>query len=186
VELPSQLYEHWLEQPEVLRRFALHAETGQPMPEALLERLLKARRFNQGFATVEYTASALVDLDLHLLPQADDIDVVAFERDALKRLGMPAAVAMRHRTPHFAHVFAGEGYAAGYYSYLWSEVLDADAFEAFAETGDIFHTETARKLHDHVYSAGHRLDPADAYTAFRGRMPSTGPLLKKRGLAKVS
>jgi peptidyl-dipeptidase Dcp len=186
VELPSQLYEHWLEQPEVLRRFALHAETGQPMPEALLERLLKARRFNQGFATVEYTASALVDLDLHLLPQADDIDVVAFERDALKRLGMPAAVVMRHRTPHFAHVFAGEGYAAGYYSYLWSEVLDADAFEAFAETGDIFHGETARKLHDHVYSAGHRRDPADAYTAFRGRMPSTGPLLKKRGLAKAS
>ncbi len=183
VELPSQLYEHWLEQPEVLRRFALHAETGEPMPEALLDKVLKARKFNQGFATVEYASSALVDLDLHLAANPDDIDVIAFERAALKRIRMPETVVMRHRTPHFQHIFSGDGYASGYYSYLWSEVLDADAFEAFTETGDIFDPETARRLHDHVYSAGYRRDPAEAYTAFRGRMPSTEPLLRKRGLA---
>ena len=183
VELPSQLYEHWLEEPEVLRRFALHAETGEPMPEDLLEKVLAARRFNQGFATVEYTASALVDLDLHLATDTDDIDVIAFEKQALERIHMPEAVVMRHRTPHFQHIFAGGGYASGYYSYLWSEVLDADAFEAFVEAGDIFDPETARRLHDHIYSAGYRRDPAEAYAAFRGRMPSTEPLLRKRGLA---
>ncbi len=183
VELPSQLYEHWLEQPEVLRRFALHAETGEPMPEALLEKVLAARRFNQGFATVEYASSALVDLDLHLAADTDDIDVIAFEHDALKRIRMPETIVMRHRTPHFQHIFAGEGYASGYYSYLWSEVLDADAFEAFTEAGDIFDAETAGRLHDHVLSAGYRRDPAKAYAAFRGRMPSTAPLLRKRGLA---
>ena len=183
VELPSQLYEHWLEQPEVLRRFALHAETGQPMPEALLEKVLKARKFNQGFATVEYAASALVDLDLHLAADTDDIDVIAFEREALKRIHMPETVVMRHRTPHFQHIFSGDGYASGYYSYLWSEVLDADAFEAFVEAGDIFDAATARRLHDAIYSAGYRRDPQEAYAAFRGRMPSTEPLLRKRGLA---
>ena len=183
VELPSQLYEHWLEQPEVLRRFALHAETGQPMPEALLEKVLAARKFNQGFATVEYTSSALVDLDLHLLSDTYDIDVIEFEREALERIHMPEAVVMRHRTPHFQHIFSGDGYASGYYSYLWSEVLDADAFEAFVETGDIFDPATAERLHDAIYSAGYRRDPAEAYAAFRGRMPSTEPLLRKRGLA---
>ncbi len=183
VELPSQLYEHWLEQPEVLRRFALHAETGQPMPEALLEKVLAARRFNQGFATVEYAASALVDLDLHLTVDTDDVDVLAFEREALKRIHMPETVVMRHRTPHFQHIFSGDGYASGYYSYLWSEVLDADAFEAFVEAGDIFDPKTAGRLHDAIYSAGYRRDPAEAYAAFRGRMPSTEPLLRKRGLA---
>ena len=184
VELPSQLYEHWAEQPEILREFAVHAETGKPMPEALLARLVKARRFNQGFATVEYTSSALVDLDLHLLPSADNIDVVAFEKAVLDKLGMPEAIVMRHRTPHFAHIFSGDGYASGYYSYLWSEVLDADAFEAFAETGDIFHPETAARLHDHVYSAGYRRDPAEAYAAFHGRMPTSDALLRKRGLER--
>ena len=182
VELPSQLYEHWLEQPEVLRAFARHAETGEPMPEALLDKVLAARRFNQGFATVEYTASALVDLDLHLLPSADDVDVIAFEKAALQKIGMPAAMAMRHRTPHFAHIFSGDGYSSGYYSYLWSEVLDADAFEAFVEAGDIFHPDTAKRLHDNVYSAGYLRDPREAYVGFRGRMPSTDPLLRKRGL----
>src|ERR1700720_1753954 len=136
VELPSQLYEHWLEQPEVLRRFALHHQTGEPMPEDLLRRLLAARTFDQGFATVEYVASALVDLALHLAPEPDKIDPAAFEADVLARIGMPAEIGMRHRSPHFLHVFAGSGYAAGYYSYMWSEVLDADAFEAFRETGD--------------------------------------------------
>jgi peptidyl-dipeptidase Dcp len=182
VELPSQLYEHWLEQPEVLGRFALHAETGEPMPEAMLHKVLSARTFNQGFATVEYTASALVDLDLHLAGDGEERDVVAFEKAALERIGMPEAIAMRHRTPHFLHIFAGGHYAAGYYSYLWSEVLDADAFAAFEETGDVFDQETARRLHDHVYAAGNLRDPAEAYIGFRGRLPTPEALLRKRGL----
>ena len=182
VELPSQLYEHWAEQPEVLRAFAIHAGTGEAMPEALLDKLLAARRFNQGFATVEYASSALVDLDLHLLPSADDVDVVAFEKTALERIGMPAAIVMRHRTPHFAHIFSGDGYASGYYSYLWSEVLDADAFEAFVETGDIFDPGTAARLYEAIYSAGYRRDPGEAYIAFRGRLPTSDALLRKRGL----
>jgi peptidyl-dipeptidase Dcp len=182
VELPSQLYEHWLEQPEVLGRFAIHAGTGEPMPKALLDKVLAARTFNQGWATVEYTSSALVDLDLHLLPETAGTDVVALEKATLERIGMPEAIVMRHRTPHFAHIFSGDYYAAGYYSYLWSEVLDADAFAAFREAGDVFDPETAQRLHDHIYSAGYLRDPAEAYTAFRGRLPTTEALLKKRGL----
>ncbi len=182
VELPSQLYEHWLEQPEILRRFALHAETGEPMPEALLEKVLAARTFNQGWATVEYTSSALVDLDLHRLSAGSGDDVIALEKETLGRIGMPEAIVMRHRTPHFAHIFSGDYYAAGYYSYLWSEVLDADAFAAFKEAGDVFDPETAKRLHDHIYSAGYLRDPAEAYKAFRGRMPTSEALLKKRGL----
>ena len=185
VELPSQLYEHWLEVPDILRRFARHHLTGEPMPEALLARLLAARTFNQGFATVEYTASALVDLDLHLDPEPDeDLDVTAFERRALERIGMPAEIVMRHRTPHFAHVFSGDGYAAGYYSYLWSEVLDADAFQAFREAGDPFDPETAARLREFIYAAGGRREPAEAYTSFRGRLPTIDALLAKRGLAE--
>ena len=182
VELPSQLYEHWLEQPEVLGRFAVHAETGAPMPEAMLKKVLAARTFNQGFATVEYTASALVDLDLHLQPDAADRDVVAFEKAVLERIGMPAAMVMRHRTPHFLHIFSGSHYASGYYSYLWSEVLDADAFAAFEEAGDIFDPATAKRLHDNVYAAGNLRDPAEAYVGFRGRLPTPEALLRKRGL----
>ena len=182
VELPSQLYEHWLERPEVLRRFARHAETDAPMPEALLEKVLAARTFNQGFQTVEYTASALVDMDLHLLAADRPVDVGGFERGVLERIGMPAAIVMRHRTPHFQHIFSGEGYAAGYYSYLWSEVLDADAFDAFEESGDIFDPATAKRLREFIYAAGYRRDPADAYRAFRGRDPDPTALLRKRGL----
>src|SRR5262249_22197134 len=143
VELPSQLYEHWLSQPDVLKRFAVHPRSGQPIPDVLIDKVRKAKTFNQGFLTVEYTASALVDLDLHLMANAKDVDVVGIERDVLDRIGMPEAIVMRHRTPHFAHVFAGDYYAAGYYSYLWSEVLDADAFEAFKETGNAFDAATA-------------------------------------------
>jgi peptidyl-dipeptidase Dcp len=180
VELPSQLYEHWLERPEVLSRFARHAETGAPMPDALLKKVLAARTFNQGFATVEYTSSALVDLDLH--EKGEVADVVAEERAELTRIGMPEAIAMRHRTPHFQHIFAGEGYSAGYYGYLWSEVLDADAFDAFVGSGDVFDPAVAKRLRDFIYGAGNRHDAADAYKAFRGRMPTTKALLKKRGL----
>jgi peptidyl-dipeptidase Dcp len=186
VELPSQLYEHWLERPEVLRRFALHYRTGEPMPEDLLKRLLAARTFNQGAATVEYVSSALVDLDFHLLREADNLDVNAFERSSLSRIGMPNELVMRHRPPHFQHVFSGDGYSSAYYSYMWSEVLDSDAFRAFEETGDIFDPATAKKLHDYIYSAGGSRDPEELYTAFRGRLPTADALLVRRGLADAA
>jgi len=183
VELPSQLYEHWLSQPDILRRYATHSRTGEPIPEELLERLMAARNFNQGFATVEYLASAFVDLELHRRKDVTGLDISAFEKETLERIGMPREIIMRHRTPHFTHVFAGDGYSSGYYSYLWSEVLDADAFKAFEETGDAFNKELAEKLKHFIYSAGNLRDPAEAYTAFRGRLPTADALLAKRGLA---
>ncbi|WP_299559010.1 M3 family metallopeptidase [Enterovirga sp.] len=183
VEFPSQLFEHWLEQPEILSRFARHYQTGAPIPDDIVERLLSSRKFNQGFATVEYVSSALVDLEFHLLPSADTIDVAAFERRTLESIGMPEAITMRHRTPHFQHVFGGDGYSAAYYSYMWSEVLDADGFAAFEEAGDIFDPEVAERLRRFVYAAGDLRDPKDAYTAFRGRLPSPEALLRQRGLA---
>jgi peptidyl-dipeptidase Dcp len=182
VELPSQLYEHWLTTPEVLGRFALHHETGKPMPQKLVDKLKKARNFNQGFSTVEYVASALVDMELHAHSGAAEIDVAAFERATLDKLGMPREIVMRHRIPHFLHIVGG--YAAGYYSYLWSEVMDADAFAAFEEAGSPFHAPTAKKLKQFVYSAGNVRDPLEAYVAFRGRKPEIGGMLKKRGLAE--
>jgi peptidyl-dipeptidase Dcp len=182
VELPSQLYEHWLETPEILTRFARHYKSGEPMPQALLDKVLATRTFNQGFATVEYTACALVDLDFHAREKPDAPDVIALERDSLDRIQMPAEIAMRHRIPHFQHLFSGGGYAAAYYSYMWSEVLDADAFAAFKETGDHFDPATAKRLRDYIYSAGNLRDPAEAYEAFRGRLPTVDALLKKRGL----
>jgi peptidyl-dipeptidase Dcp len=185
VELPSQLYEHWLEQPEVLRRFALHYQTGEPMPEDLLRRLLAARTFDQGFATVEYVASALVDLAFHQAHEPDKVDPAAFEADVLARIGMPGEIGMRHRSPHFLHVFAGGGYAAGYYSYMWSEVLDADAFEAFQETGDVFDPAIAKRLREEILAAGGSRDPGEAYQAFRGKLPTTDALLRKRGFGEA-
>ena len=182
VELPSQLFEHWLSQPDILRRYATHYRTGEPIPEDLLERLMAARNFNQGFATVEYLASAFVDLELHRREDLSNLDVSAFERETLAKIGMPREIIMRHRTPHFTHVFSGDGYSSGYYSYLWSEVLDADAFTAFEETGDAFNREMADKLKRFIYSAGNLRDPAEAYTAFRGRLPTADALLAKRGL----
>ncbi|MGE3144499.1 MAG: M3 family metallopeptidase, partial [Pseudorhodoplanes sp.] len=186
VELPSQLYEHWLERPEVLRRFALHYKTGAPMPDDLLRRLLAARTFNQGAMTVEYVSSALLDLELHLLTEADGLDVNAFERETLTRLGMPEELVMRHRPPHFQHVFSGDAYSSAYYSYMWSEVLDSDAFQAFEEAGDIFDPATAKKLHDHIYAAGGSRDPESLYTALRGRLPTADALLVRRGLADAA
>src|SRR5579885_3467417 len=182
VELPSQLFENWLEQPEVLRRFALHCETGEHLPDNLAAKVVSARQFNQGFATVEYAACALVDLALHE-DEAAAADVLAFERNELERLGMPASIAMRHRIPHFQHIFAGDSYAAGYYSYLWSDVLAADAFAAFEESGDTFAREAARRLCTHIYSSGNRHDPGESYEAFRGRPPDAEALLRQRGLA---
>jgi Zn-dependent oligopeptidase len=182
VELPSQLFEHWLEQPEVLSRFAAHYRTGQPMPKELVERIRAARNFNQGFGTVEYLASAIVDLDFHQLADGEPVDAADFERTSLARIGMPEEIVMRHRSPHFTHVFSGEGYAAAYYSYMWSEMLDADGFAAFREAGDVFDRATARRLHDYVYSAGNLRDPAEAYTLFRGALPKVDAVLAKRGL----
>jgi peptidyl-dipeptidase Dcp len=183
LELPSQLYEHWLEQPELLRRFASHYLTGAQIPDLLLQRIIAARNFNSGFTTAEYVACALVDLEFHSLDQPPDIDPTAFEIDALRHIGMPDEIAMRHRPPHFAHIFSGGGYAAAYYSYLWSEVLDADSFAAFEEAGDIFDPAVARKLLDEIYSTGGTRDPAEAYKAFRGRLPTADALLRKRGFA---
>ena len=184
VELPSQLYEHWLMRPEVLSRFARHYKTGKPAPQRLIDRMQAARNFNQGFKTVEYVAAAIIDLDLHVLEKAKGLDVDEFEAKALARIGMPKEIVLRHRIPHFQHIIGG--YASGYYSYLWSEVMDADAFSAFEETGDIFDPRLARRLHDHIYSAGGSHDAAEAYKAFRGRMPSTRPLLEKRGLVAAT
>ena len=183
VEFPSQMYEHWLQQPEILRRFAVHRDTGEPMPEAMLGKLISAQKFNQGFATVEYGASALVDLGLHGRSDGGNADVVAFEKQELERLGMPKAIAMRHRTPHFQHIFSGGGYASGYCGYLWSEALDADGFEAFEESGDIFDPDLATKLLGYVYSAGNLRDPETAYASFRGRPPEPGALMRQRGFA---
>ncbi len=186
VELPSQLYEHWLEVPEILQKYARHARSGAPMPKPLLDKLLATRTFNQGFATVEYTACALVDLDVHGLKEPGALDVTAFERASLDEIAMPAEIVMRHRLPNFQHLFSGGGYAAAYYSYMWSEVLDADAFAAFEETGDVFDPETAKRLREFIYGAGNLRDPVEAYKAFRGRLPAVDALLKKRGLADAA
>lgn len=182
VELPSQLYEHWLTVPEIMGKHALHYRTGEPMPSALVDKMLAARTFGAGFATVEFAASALVDMAYHARADAP-ADALAFEAETLTGLGMPEAIPMRHRTPHFGHVFAGDGYSAGYYSYLWSEVLDADAFAAFEETGDPFDPALAEKLRKHIYAAGGSQDPEELYTAFRGRMPTPDAMMAKRGLA---
>ena len=181
VELPSQLFEHWLEVPEVLSEFATHAETGAPMPADLLDRLLAASTYDMGFQTVEYVASALVDLDFHSGPAP--ADPMQRQAEVLDAIGMPRAIPMRHATPHFAHVFAGDGYSSGYYSYMWSEVMDADAFEAFLEAGDAFDPATAKKLEQHILSVGGSQEADALYTAFRGRMPGPEALLKGRGLA---
>lgn len=181
VELPSQLYEHWLTVPEVLEKHALHYRDGKPMPKALLDKMLAAQTFGAGFATVEFTASALVDMAYHARPDAPQ-EPLAFEAETLAGLDMPDTIAMRHRTPHFAHVFSGDGYSAGYYSYMWSEVLDADAFSAFEESGDPFNPELAARLRENIYSAGGSRDPEALYTAFRGKMPSPEAMMAKRGL----
>ncbi|GAB1362025.1 M3 family metallopeptidase [Rhodobacter sp.] len=180
VELPSQLYEHWLEVPQVLQTHARHHETGAPMPADLLQRLLAAGTYDQGFATVEFVASAMVDLEFHSgTPPADPMQKQA---EVLEALGMPRAIRMRHATPHFAHVFSGDGYSSGYYSYMWSEVMDADAFAAFEETGDPFDPATAAKLERFILSAGGSEDAETLYLKFRGKMPGVEALLKGRGL----
>jgi peptidyl-dipeptidase Dcp len=182
VEFPSQVLEHWLTVPETLRTHALHHETGEKLPEAMLQKLLAARNEGQGFATVEYVASALIDLALHRHPVPNSLELDAFEAEFLAEIGMPEAISLRHRPIHFGHLFAGGGYAAGYYFYLWAEVLDADGFEAFEEAGDAFHPALAQKLKA-IYQAGDTRPPMDLYVDFRGREPQVDALLRKRGLA---
>ncbi len=183
VELPSQLFEHWLEVPEVLAEFATHAQTGEPMPADLLTRMLGAATYDMGFTTVEYVASALVDLGFHEGPPP--ADPMQKQAEILEDIGMPAAIRMRHATPHFAHVFAGDGYSCGYYSYMWSEVMDADAFAAFDEIGNPFDADLAKRLEETILSSGGSVDAAELYVKFRGRLPGVAALLKGRGLAAV-
>ncbi|WP_019219985.1 M3 family metallopeptidase [Bartonella florencae] len=180
VELPSQLYEHWLTVPEVLKSYAIHTKTGLPMPQTLMDKVLEAQTFNAGFSAVEFISSALVDMAFHRGEIVTDPTI--FEFQELEKLQMPDAIIMRHRSPHFTHIFSNDGYAAGYYSYMWSEVLDADAFQAFEETGDVFNSELANRLKRFIYSAGGSRDPEELYKAFRGRMPLPEAMIQKRGL----
>lgn len=180
VEFPSQLLEHWLSTPEVLQRFALHYKTGKPIPQELVDKIKRASTFNQGFATTEYLASALVDMKLHLAG-GQKIDPDKFERETLASLGMPREIVMRHRTPQFGHIFSSDGYSAGYYSYLWSDVITADAFGAFMEGKGPYDKEVAQRLVKYIFSVGNTVDPAEAYRAFRGRDPRVEALMKKRG-----
>ncbi len=181
VELPSQIFENWAMEPEVLKRFARHVDTGEVIPDALMTKLERARRFNQGFETVEYTACALLDMALHAT-DPNGLDLERFEREQLARLGMPSEIVLRHRLPHFQHLFSSDAYAAGYYVYLWAEVLDADGYQAFVEAGDPFDADTAERLHRCIYAAGNTVEPGAAYRAFRGRDAAVEPLLAKRGL----
>lgn len=185
VEFPSQIYEHWLDQPQVLAEFATHVETGEPMPSAMIEKLNRAQTFNQGFGTVEFLGSAIFDMDLHTMTDVDNIDIHAVEQATRARIGMPDEIALRHRPQHFLHLFDGNAYSAGYYSYMWSEVLDADGFDAFEEAGDIFDPATAKRLYDYVISAGNTRDPAEAYRLFRGHDPDVEPLLRHRGFVEA-
>jgi peptidyl-dipeptidase Dcp len=185
VEFPSQLLEHWLSTPEVLQKFALHYETGKPIPQALVDKITRSATFNQGFATVEYLSAALVDMKFHLAGDRK-IDPDAFERETLTQFGMPKEIVMRHRTPHFLHIFSSDSYSAGYYSYLWSDVITADAFGAFVEGKGAYDKAVAERLRKHVFSIGNTMDPADAYRAFRGRDPKIDALMKKRGFTPAS
>src|SRR4026209_1115722 len=180
VEFPSQLLEHWLSTPEILNRYALHVQTGRPIPAELVAKIERAEKFNEGFKTVEYLGIALVDMKLHL-QGAKPVDPAKFERETLPALGVPSEIVMRHRTPQFTHVFAGDGYSAGYYSYLWSDTLTADAWEDFTEANGAWDKAVAKRLRDNVFSVGNTVDPADGYRAFRGRDPGISALMRKRG-----
>jgi peptidyl-dipeptidase Dcp len=177
--------EHWFSERQVLQEFARHYDTQEAVPEELLEKLKAAESFNQGFGTIEYTICALLDMALHQVENYDEdtFDLVAFEKQELERLGMPQGIVMRHRPAHFMHLFASEMYAAGYYVYLWAEVLDADAYAAFEETGDIFDPATAEKARKYIYSAGNTEEPGELFRKFRGRDPDISYMLKKKGLA---
>lgn len=180
VEFPSQLLEHWLSTPEVLQKYAVHYETGKPIPQDLVNKIERAATFNQGFATTEYLASALIDMKLHLAG-SQKIDVAKFEKETLDTLGMPRELVMRHRTPQFSHAFGSDGYSAGYYSYLWSDVITADAYGAFTEGKGPYDKAVGERLVKYIFSVGNTMDPAEAYRKFRGRDPKVEALMKKRG-----
>jgi peptidyl-dipeptidase Dcp len=180
VEFPSQLLERWLSTPEVLQQYALHYKTGNPIPEALVKKIDNTSTFNQGFATTEYLASALIDMKLHLAADKQ-IDPDDFEKQTLQELNMPKELVMRHRTPQFLHIFAGDSYSAGYYSYLWSDVITADAFEAFLEAGGPYDKAVAERLKKYIFSSGNTIDPAEGYRAFRKRDAKIEALMKDRG-----
>ena len=182
VELPSQIFENWAMEPQVLLKHARHCQSGEPLPQTLLDKLKRSRQFDQAWATVQYTGPALIDMALHALPNGTPVDLVAFEAEQRKKLGIPSDIGERHHLSHFQHLFASSGYAAGYYVYMWAEVLEADGFAAFTEAGDPFDAATAERLLKHIYSAGNTQDPAAAYRAFRGRDPQVAPMLQKRGL----
>ena len=185
VELPSQLYERWLPTPQILARFAVHYRTGEPMPQALVDKLKRAENFGQGFHTAEYLACAILDLEYHLLADKAP-DARTFEREALERLGMPREIILRHRLPHFAHIFSGEGYASGYYNYIWADVLSADAAEAFAEApGGFYDRDLAKRLLDEVLSIGNTVEAGEAFRRFRGRDHTIEPLMRARGFAEA-
>ncbi len=181
VELPSQLFENWALEPRILERHARHWETGERIPGELIKKLVKAQRFDQAWATLQYTGPALIDMALHSLPAGTPVDIANFEAQQCQLLGVPEDIGLRHHLSHFQHLFSG-GYAAGYYVYMWAEVLEADAFDAFMEAGDAFDEETAHRLQRHIYSTGGKQKPALAYRAFRGRNADVAPMLKKRGL----
>jgi peptidyl-dipeptidase Dcp len=186
VEFPSQLLERWLATPEVLRKYARHCATGEPIPAELVRKIELASKFNKGFENVEYLSSALVDMRMHLEPDRVH-DVAEFERETLTALGMPRQMVMRHRLPHFGHLFSSDAYSAGYYSYLWADTLSADAFEAFTEAGGAYDKSVARKLREHVFSTGNTVDPAEGYRAFRGRDAKIDALMRRRGFeARIS
>jgi peptidyl-dipeptidase Dcp len=180
VEYPSQVMEHWVLTRPVLDRFARHYQTGEPMPQTLVDKIKASEKFNQGYTTVEYLAAALVDMALHTRPDGV-IDATTFERDALAAIGMPREVALRHRLPHFNHLFTSDSYSAGYYSYLWSEVMDADTWQAFEESGNVFDPTIAQRLRHHILAPGNSTDRAEAYRQFRGRDPRVEALLQVRG-----
>ena len=182
VEFPSQIFENWAQDENVLLRHATHWQTGEPIPAALLARLTAARQFDQAFGTIQYVAPALIDMALHSLPAGESIDIAAFEAEQCRLLGVPEDIGLRHHLPHFQHLFAGDGYAAGYYVYMWADVLAADGFAAFEEAKDAFDTAIAERLHRYVYSSGGTIDPAEAYRAYRGRDPEVEPMLRQRGL----
>jgi len=182
VELPSQLMENWASDPKVLKMYARHYQTGEPMPDELIEKIKKSRHFNQGFATTEYLAASFLDMDWHTLDQGREVsDVLEFEDECLSELGLMPEIISRYRSPYFRHIFAG-GYSSGYYSYVWAEVLDADAFQAFKEAGDIFDAKTAKSFRENILERGGTEDAMVLYTRFRGQDPSIEPLLERRGL----
>jgi len=181
VEFPSQLNEHWLDTPEVLNKFALHYQTGKPLPADLLAKIQKAKNFSQGFKTVEYLMSAIYDLKIHTAPTDKPIDAGEFEKRAMKEIGAPAEIVMRHRPTQFGHIFSGDGYSAGYYVYMWADTLTADAAEAFQQAGSFYDKATAKKLHDFIMSIGNSIPPEEAFRKFRGRDVDTNALMRDRG-----